>query len=330
MESKKSQTSNMLLAFITLVIVVGVVALAGFLMLGKGPEIVQGQAEVSEYRISGKVPGRILEYRVKEGDFVHKGDTLVIIEAPEVTAKMMQAKAAEAAAQAQNQKAIKGAREEQVQAAFEMWQKAKAGLDIAEKSYARVKRLYDEGVLPAQKFDEVSAQRDAAIATEKAAKSQYTMAKNGAEREDKMAAEALVNRAKGAVAEVESYIKETVLLAPIDGEISEIFPKVGELVGTGAPIINMSDLKDMWITFNIREDLLSTIRIGENVEATIPALGNKKASFKVNYMKDLGTYAAWKATKTSGQFDLKTFEVRAIPTETIEGLRPGMSVIMEK
>lgn len=330
MESKKSQTSNMLLAFITLVIVVGVVALAGFLMLGKGPEIVQGQAEVSEYRISGKVPGRILEYRVKEGDFVHKGDTLVIIEAPEVTAKMMQAKAAEAAAQAQNQKAIKGAREEQVQAAFEMWQKAKAGLDIAEKSYARVKRLHDEGVLPAQKFDEVSAQRDAAIATEKAAKSQYTMAKNGAEREDKMAAEALVNRAKGAVAEVESYIKETVLLAPIDGEISEIFPKVGELVGTGAPIINMSDLKDMWVTFNIREDLLSTIRIGENVEATIPALGNKKASFKVNYMKDLGTYAAWKATKTSGQFDLKTFEVRAIPTETIEGLRPGMSVIMEK
>lgn len=304
--------------------------MAGFLMLGKGPEIVQGQAEVSEYRISGKVPGRILEYRVKEGDFVHKGDTLVIIEAPEVTAKMMQAKAAEAAAQAQNQKAIKGAREEQVQAAFEMWQKAKAGLDIAEKSYARVKRLYDEGVLPAQKFDEVSAQRDAAIATEKAAKSQYTMAKNGAEREDKMAAEALVNRAKGAVAEVESYIKETVLLAPIDGEISEIFPKVGELVGTGAPIINMSDLKDMWVTFNIREDLLSTIRIGENVEATIPALGNKKASFKVNYMKDLGTYAAWKATKTSGQFDLKTFEVRAIPTETIEGLRPGMSVIMEK
>lgn len=330
MESKKSQTSNMLLAFITLVIVVGVVALAGFLMLGKGPEIVQGQAEVSEYRISGKVPGRILEYRVKEGDFVHKGDTLVIIEAPEVDAKMMQAKAAEAAAQAQNQKAIKGAREEQIQAAFEMWQKAKAGLDIAEKSYARVKRLYDEGVLPAQKFDEVSAQRDAAIATEKAAKSQYTMAKNGAEREDKMAAEALVNRAKGAVAEVESYIKETVLLAPIDGEISEIFPKVGELVGTGAPIINMSDLKDMWVTFNMREDLLSTIRIGENVEATIPALGNKKASFKVNYMKDLGTYAAWKATKTTGQFDLKTFEVRAIPVEKIEGLRPGMSVIMEK
>ena len=202
MESNKSQTNNMLLAFISLVIIIGIVALAGFIFLRKGPEIIQGQAEVSEYRISGKVPGRILEYKVKEGDIVKKGDTLVIIEAPEVQAKMMQAQAAEAAAQAHTHTAIKGAREEQIQAAFEMWQKAKAGAEIAEKSYQRVKRLYEEGVLPAQKFDEVSAQRDAAIATEKAAKSQYTMAKNGAEREDKMAAEALVNRAKGAVAEV--------------------------------------------------------------------------------------------------------------------------------
>ena len=330
MESNKSQTNNMLLAFISLVIIIGIVALAGFIFLRKGPEIIQGQAEVSEYRISGKVPGRILEYKVKEGDIVKKGDTLVIIEAPEVQAKMMQAQAAEAAAQAQNQKAIKGAREEQIQAAFEMWQKAKAGAEIAEKSYQRVKRLYEEGVLPAQKFDEVSAQRDAAIATEKAAKSQYTMAKNGAEREDKMAAEELVNRANGAVAVVESYIKETTLLAPIDGEISEIFPKKGELVGTGAPIINMSDISDMWVTFNIREDLLSSIRIGETIEATIPALGNKKAKLKVNYMKDLGTYAAWKATKTTGQFDLKTFEVRAIPVDKIDGLHAGMSVILEK
>jgi HlyD family secretion protein len=115
-----------------------------------------------------------------------------------------------------------------------MWQKAQAGVTIAEKSYQRIKNLYEQGVMPAQKLDEVTAQRDASIATEKAAKAQYTMAKNGAEREDKMAAEALVNRAKGAVAEVESYIKETYLIAPAAGEVSEIFPKVGELVGTGA------------------------------------------------------------------------------------------------
>lgn len=329
MNQKKSQNNNMLLAFLTLLGVLVVVALIGFFMLEEGPETIQGQAEVSEYRISGKVPGRILEYRVKEGDFVHKGDTLVILEAPEVAAKMLQAQAAEAAAQAQQDKAYKGARAEQIQAAYEMWQKAKAGLEIAEKSYKRVKNLYEQGVLPAQKFDEVSAQLSAAQATERAAEAQYTMAKNGAEREDKLAAEALVNRAKGAVAEVESYIKETVLLAPVDGEISEIFPKEGELVGTGAPIINLSKMDDMWITFNVREDFLKDMAIGKEVEAYVPAL-DKNIKVKINYMKDIGSYAAWKATKTTGLYDLKTFEVRGCTAEPVEGLRPGMSIVLEK
>jgi HlyD family secretion protein len=325
----KSQNSNMLLAFLTLVGVIAVVALVGFFMLRKGPEIVQGQAEVNEYRVSSKVPGRILEFRVKEGQQVKAGDTLAILEAPDVLAKLEQAQAAQAAAQAQNEKALKGARQEQIQAAYEMWQKAKAGLTIAEKSYKRVKNLYDQGVMSAQKLDEVTAQRDAAVATEKAAHAQYQMARNGAEREDKEAAAALVNRAKGAVAEVESYIRETVLVAQTAGEVSEIFPKVGELVGTGAPIMNVAVMEDMWLTFNIREDLLQGIGMDTEVEAYVPAL-DKHIHAKIYYLKDLGTYAAWKATKTTGQFDLKTFEVRATPTEHIEGLRPGMSVILEK
>ena len=324
----KSQNSNMLLAFLTLTGVIAIVAVVGFFMLRKGPEIVQGQAEVTEYRVSSKVPGRILEFRVKEGQSVQAGDTLAILEAPDVLAKLEQAPA-EAAAQAQNEKALKGARHEQVQAAFEMWQKAKAGLEIAEKSYKRVKNLADQGVMSAQKLDEVTAQRDAAIATEKAAKAQYDMAKNGAEREDKAAAAALVDRAKGAVAEVESYIKETYLIAQTAGEVSEIFPKVGELVGTGAPIMNIAILDDMWVTFNVREDLLQGLTMGTEFEAFVPAL-DKNIRLKVNYMKDLGTYAAWKATKTTGQFDLKTFEVKALPQEKVEGLRPGMSVILKK
>ena len=330
MTSQKSQNSNMLLAFLTLLGVIVLVAVVGFFMLRKGPEIIQGQAEVDEYRVSSKVPGRILEFRVKEGQTVQAGDTLAILEAPDIAAKMEQARAAEAAAQAQNEKAIKGARQEQIQAAYEMWQKAQAGVDIAEKSYKRVKNLFEQGVMPAQKLDEVTAQRNAAIATEKAAKAQYTMAKNGAEREDKMAAAALVERAKGAVAEVESYVKETFLIAQAAGEVSEIFPKVGELVGTGAPIMNIAILKDMWVTFNVREDLLKNLTMGAEFEAIVPALDNKAIKLKVDYMKDLGTYAAWKATKTTGQFDLKTFEVRARPMEIVEGLRPGMSVIIKK
>ncbi|WP_321333549.1 efflux RND transporter periplasmic adaptor subunit [uncultured Bacteroides sp.] len=330
MASLKSQNSNMLLAFLTLTGIIILVAIVGFFMLRKGPEIIQGEAEVTEYRVSSKVPGRILEFRVKEGQQVNAGDTLAIIEAPEVQAKMAQARAAEAAAQAQNEKAIKGARQEQIQTAYEMWQKARAGVDIADKSYKRVKNLFNEGVMSAQKFDEVSAQRNAAIATEKAAKAQYTMARNGAEREDKLAAVALVNRAKGAVAEVESYIQETYLIAQTKGEVSEIFPKAGELIGTGAPVMNISVLDDMWVTFNVREDLLKGLGMGTEFEASIPALDNKTVKLKVYYLKDLGTYAAWKATKTTGQFDLKTFEVKALPRAKVEGLRPGMSVILKR
>lgn len=327
--SIKAQNSNMLLAFLTLLGVVAVVALVGFFALRKGPEIVQGQAEVTEYRVSSKVPGRILEFRVKEGQHVEAGDTLALLEAPDVVAKLEQARAAQAAAQAQNEKALKGARHEQVQAAYEIWQKAKAGLEIAAKSYKRVKNLNEQGVMTAQKLDEATAQRDAAIATEKAARAQYDMARNGAEREDKEAAAALVERAKGAVAEVESYIRETVLVAQAPGEVSEIFPKVGELVGTGAPIMNVAVIDDMWVTFNVREDLLQGLGMDSEFDAFVPAL-NRNIHLKVYYMKDLGTYAAWKATKTTGQFDLKTFEVRATPQEAVEGLRPGMSVILKK
>lgn len=325
----KSQNTNMLLAFLTLLGVIAIVALVGFFMLRKGPEIVQGQAEVTEYRVSSKIPGRILEFRVKEGQSIKAGDTLAILEAPDMIAKLEQARAAEAAAQAQNEKAIKGTRHEQLQAAYEMWQKSVAGLEIAEKSYKRIKNLTDQGVMSAQKLDEATANLNASIATEKAAKAQYEMAKNGAEIEDKAAAAAQVERAKGAVAEVESYIKETYLIAQASGEVSEIFPELGELVGGGAPIMNISILNDMWVTFNVREDLLKDLGMGTEFDAYIPAL-DRDVRLKVNYMKDLGTYAVWKVTKVTGQFDLKTFEVKALPMEKVEGLRPGMSVVFEK
>lgn len=302
----------------------------GFFQLTDAPELIQGQVDATEVRLSGKLPGRIERFTVKEGDRVKKGDTLVWIDSPEVHAKLQQASAAEQAAQAQNMKAIKGARVEQIEGAFEMWQKAKAGLDIAEKSYKRIKSLYEKGVVTAQKHDEVEANLKAMIATEKAAKSQYDMAVNGAEREDKLAASALVERAKGAVAEVESYIKETHLLSPADGEVSEIFPKMGELVGTGAPILNVMLIDDLWVSFNVREDLLADLKQGTEFTAFVPALGNKEIRLKVTSLKSMGSYAAWKATKVSGQYDIKTFEVKAVPVEQVADLRPGMSVLLKR
>lgn len=329
-ENKKFSISNMMLAFIAMMLVIVLVALAGFFLLTPPDEIIMGQAEATTVRISGKVPGRIVSYRFNEGDKVKAGDTLVYLNTPEVDAKMMQAEAVKAAAEAQHAKALKGARDQEVTGAYEMWQKAQAGLEIAKKSYDRVRNLYEKGVMSAQKKDEAEANYQAMVATEKAARSQYEMAKEGARREDKAAAAALVNQASGAVAEVESYKKEGALVSPIDGEVSERFPEIGELVGTGAPIMNILDMNDIWVTFSIREDLLSQIRIGDEVKAFVPALGNQNIQLKVYAMKDMGTYAAWKATKTNGQYDAKTFEVKARPVQAVEGLRPGMSVILKK
>lgn len=329
-ENKKFSVNNAVMAFIVMIIVVGLVALAGFYFLTPPDDIIMGQAEATQVRISGKVPGRIISYRADEGDKVKAGDTLVFLDTPEVLAKLQQVEALQKAAEAQNAKAIKGARVQEIQGAYEMWQKAQAGLEIAKKSYDRVQNLFNKGVVSAQKRDEADANYKAMQATERAAKSQYDMAVAGARKEDKAATAALVQQAGGAVAEVESYLHESALISPITGEVSDRYPEVGELVGTGAPIMNLIDLNDMWVTFSVREDLLKDIHIGSELNAFIPALDNKKVKLKVYYMKDMGTYAAWKATKTTGEYDSKTFEVRARPLVKIAYLRPGMSVIMKK
>lgn len=327
--SEKTQHKNILLTVAAFTVVVVIIAVIGTLVFKSEPEIIQGYVEVSEYRVSSKVPGRVLELRVKEGDYVNVGDTLAIIDAPDVKAKLAQAESAESAASAMDQMANNGARREQINGAYALLQQAKAGLEIAQKSYNRVQRLYDEGVMSAQKRDEAFANYKAIEAQVKAAQSQYDMAVNGARREEKMAAAAQVNRAKGAVQEVNSYISETMQTAQKAGEVSDIYPKEGELIGTGSPIMSVSLLDDMWGTFNVREDQLDGMRIGSVITAYAPAF-KKDIKMKVYYIKDQGSYATWKATKANGQYDLKTFEVKARPVTKVEGLRPGMSLVLKK
>ena len=324
----KKQHNNILLAILGFVIVVAIVAIIGFFTFDRDPEIIQGQVEVSEYRVSSKVPGRIKEIRVREGDFVRAGDTLAILEAPEVMAKMQQAQGAEDAAAALEQMARNGARKEQIEGAYQLLQQAKAGLEIHEKSYQRAQNLFDEGVISAQKRDEAEALYKSSQAQVMAAQSQYDMAVNGARQEERLAAQAQVNRARGAVQEVNAYIGETVQIAQMDGEVSSIYPKVGELVGTGSPIMTISMMDDMWGTFNVREDQLKDLQVGKEFSCFVPAFG-KDIKMKVYHMKDQGTYAVWKATKANGEYDLKTFEVKARPVETLEGLRPGMSLVIK-
>ena len=322
--NEKQQHKSVMLALAVLVLAVVTVGAIGYFTIGTEEEVIQGQIDVEEYRVSSKVPSRILELRVKEGDYVHVGDTLAILDAPEVEAKAIQAESAESAAAALSNMAKAGARKEQIQGAYELWQQAKAGLEISKKSYERVQRLFDEGVLSEQKRDEAYANYKALEAQEKAAKSQYDMAVNGARTEEKIAAAAQVNRE-----EVSSYIRETVQTAQMEGEVATIYPKVGELIGSGSPIMTISLMNDVWGTFNVREDQLNGMKKGDTFTAFVPAF-NKEIKMRVTSIKDQGSYATWKATKSNGQYDLKTFEVKARPIEKFDGLRPGMSVVIKK
>lgn len=327
--AKRSKLNNLLIIALVLVGVMALVILVG-IFLPKPEEVLQGQAETSDYRVSSKVPSRVKELRVQSGDKVKAGDTLAIMDSPEVMAKMQQAEAAEAAAKAIEQKAQNGARRQEIQGAYELWQKAKAGLDVAEKTYTRVARLYDEGVIPAQKRDEAEAQLKAMQATEKAARSQYEMAKEGARLEDKAAAAAQVARAQGAISEVQGYMNETVLVASADGTVTEIFPEVGELVGTGAPIMNIAKDNDVRFVFNIREDFLPELKAGMEKTIYVPAL-DRELTVRITTMNVMGSYATWKATKALDKYDLKTFEVtaRAVNDADVKDILAGMTVIIK-
>ena len=327
---KQKKSYNLVIGIVALIAIILLIAIVGYFVSKPKPLVIQGEAEASEYRVSGKVPGRIEEFYVKEGQMVHKGDTIAFIDSPEVRAKLIQANAAKSAATAQSNKARNGARSEQIQGAYQLWQQALVQEDVMRKSLDRVQRLYEQKVIAAQKYDETKAQYDAAVAQTAAAKSQYDMAMNGARLEDKAAARALVEQAAGAVQEVESYLGELYLTSPADGIISATYPKVGELVGQGSPVASVTDLSDVWFTFNVREDYLHGMKQGDKVTVVIPALDGKEVQATVNYIAVRESYATWKATKETGLYDAKTFEVRAVPDQAVDGIRPGMSAIVKQ
>ena len=304
--SAKTQHNNILLAVLGFTAAVAIVGVIGFFAFGKTDEIIQGEVEVGDYRVSCKLPARIEEIRVKEGDYVHVGDTLAILQIPEANAT----------------------RKEQIQSAYDLMQQAMAAEDIARKTYTRMQNLYNEGVMSAQKRDEALAAFKAAEAQVKVAQSQYELAKSGARKQEKIAAAKNTQAAKSAVDVVKSILRETVQISPVEGEVSDVYPKVGELVGMGSPIMNINIMSDMWGTFNVREDQLKGLKVGDEFTAFSPAF-NKNVRMKVYDIKDEGSYAVWKATKSNGQYDLKTFEVKAHFVNKFDGLRPGMSLIIK-
>ena len=331
MDTKEKEANKSLIISLIIVAVAAVVlSLVGFLFLRPEEDIYQGQVEATTVRISGKLPGRVAELYVKEGDRVHKGDTLVKIYSSLLDAKLTQAEAMESAAASQRDKANAGARKQIVSAAYELWQQAKAAETVTKKTYERVESLFKQDVVSAQKRDEAFAAYSAAKAVSQAAKAKYDMAIEGAQNEDKRAAESMRQAAQGSVDEVMAMLEDSYLTAPFDGEISTIYPNESELVGTGSPIMQITDIDNVWFTFNVREESLSKLPMNAKVDVMVPALEKKEVKAEVYSIRDMGSYAVWSATKATGQYDSKTFKIKMRPEEKIENLRPGMSVILEK
>lgn len=315
-------------AFIVVLIAVAVVTTVGILLLGHKPDILQGEVEATEIRISGKLPGRIDRFLVEEGQQVCRGDTLVIINSPEVVAKYDQVYALKDAAYYENQKVEQGTRKQVTASMYQLWMKSKSDLTLATTTYNRMLTLYREGVVTSQRKDEAEALYKAALAAERAAYQQYIMAAEGARKQDRESSRSLVEAAESSVQEVAALLRDSRLVAPESGQIAVIYPKRGELVGPGAPIMSLVVLEDAHAVLNVREDLMPLFRINGIFRGDVPAIGRKGVEFEIYYISPLGSYATWKSTKQVGSYDMRTFEIKARPTSAVGGLRPGMSVLV--
>ncbi|MDE6304163.1 MAG: efflux RND transporter periplasmic adaptor subunit [Paramuribaculum sp.] len=328
--AEKKENKALVISVLFVVLGVIVMAIIGFLFLNEPPEIIEGQAEATSVKISGKLPGRVVDIYVTEGQKVSKGDTLIHIHSAVAEAQLLRAQAMETAAAAQNRKIDAGTREQIVASARQLLAQATAARQLAEKTYNRMENLYKESVISEQKRDEAKAAYEAAVAGEKAAESQLSLAVSGAQREDKQSALAMVDVAKGGVDEVNALLQDQYLTAPADGEIDRIYPEPSELVSLGAPLMSLLRTDDKWVVFNVREELLNEMKVGTKIKLMIPALDRKEVEAEIFYVRDMGNYATWRATKAVGDWDSRTFEVKARPTEKLDDLRPGMTVIYKK
>lgn len=328
-QAEIKESRALAVGLVGVVVAVIVLAIIGFFFLKKPAEIIEGQADATSVRISGKLPGRVKDFYVQEGDMVKAGDTLVHIHSSLAEARLMQAEAMEKATAAQNKKVDAGTRKPIVEGARQLLAQATAARTIAQKTYERMENLYKENVVSEQKRDEAKAAYDAALAGEKAAQSQLNLALEGAQREDKESAAAMVDVAKGGIAEVESLLEDQYLTAPCDGQIDQIYPEEGELISLGAPVMSLLKVSDKWVTFNVREEYLKDLQLGQEVTVMVPALDKKEIKVKIFYVRDLGSYATWHATKATGDWDSRTFQIKARPLSPEPEMRPGMTVIYE-
>lgn len=323
----KNKVINAVLGVLVILVIVGV---SLWYMSAPSISYLQGQVEAKQINIASKIPGRIDSILVQEGDFVETDQILAVISTPEIDAQLGQVESVRAAAEAIDEKVDKGARSQEILAMYNVWQQAKAAKDLALKTYTRLENLYNDKVISAQNRDEAYTQYQVAINAESAAKANYDMVKSGARSEDKRVAKAQVNQAQGAVNTVTILKNEGHVKAPRRGEILTIMPNAGEIINMGYPIVNLIDVDDIWVYFNIKESILAKFKMGTQFDAIIPGLDNQKIRLEVKYVAAQGDYATWNATKALGDFDMKSFLIKAYPVSKVPGLRPGMSALVNE
>jgi HlyD family secretion protein len=313
--------------------VIGVAAfLMGGLYLANRTVVppLQGQIDARYIDVSPKILGRVAKLHVREGDEVLPGAPLVLLDSPEVEAKVSQARSALAAATARQQLVDDGTRGEEIRTAQAAWQRALGDAKLAETTFKRVNALYEQGLISQQRNDEVETQYRSARDAAAAVRAQYELAMNGFRAEERKAAAAVTRGAGAAVDEIDALAADISLKAPISAEVDKVVLHEGELAPPGFPILTLVNLSDVWAVFNLREDELARVKIGTQMTGKVPALGGKAIRFSVYYISPKGEYATWRATRQSSGYDIKTFEVRARPIDRVDGLRPGMSVLVDR
>jgi HlyD family secretion protein len=328
-QEKSKRTATRVPSIIVGTIAAVVAALSVFYLLRSEPLLVQGEADATRLDIAARVDGRVKEIPVERGQNVPAGAVLVRIDNPETVAKYEQMKAAKAVADAQLANVLIGTRVETVAARKAEMERAQAAQVLAQKTFDRTHTLTEQGNAPQARLDQVT---DALHESERAvdqAKSAYEQAVNGYTKEERAIAKANVEKASADIQSVQSIIDQLLVYAPIASQVYQRNVEPGEYVSPGVPLVTLIDLADVWIHFDLREDLVKSLKVGDRFDVRIPALDDRRVTVEVKLIATKGEYASWRATRATGDFDLRTFSIRAYPVQPVPELRPGMSAYLD-
>lgn len=321
--------SNRVPAIIVALVVAAVAGLSIWYLVRPQPLLVQGEVDARRFDIAARVDGRVAQIPVERGQNVPAGAVLVRIDNPETIAKNEQAEAAKVVADAQLANINVGTRVEVIAARKAALERAQAGLVLAQKTYERTRQLAEHGNAPQARLDQTTDSLHESERGVDQAKSAYEQAVNGYTREEHQIAQANVEKAVADIKAVQSIIDQMVVYAPVASQVYQRNVEPGEYVSPGVPLVTLIDLGDMWIHFDLREDLVKTLKVGDRFDVRIPALADRRITVEVKLIATKGEYASWRATRATGDFDLRTFSIRAYPVEKVPELRPGMSAYMD-